>query len=59
MKLLGSTESKISKDENGKKVPHLRITEAVLADCNVANNYHQQNILVLYTFVPNKSIGQL
>ena len=44
MKLLGSTESKISKDENGKKVPHLRITEAVLADCNVANTYHQQTI---------------
>ena len=44
MKLLGSTKSKISKDKNGKKVPHLRITEAVLADCFVVNNYHQQNI---------------
>ena len=44
MKLLGSTKSKISKDENGKKVLHLRITEAVLADCYVVNNHHQQNI---------------
>ena len=30
MKLLGSTESKITKDENGEKVPHLEIVELVL-----------------------------
>ena len=33
MKLLGSTESKISKDENGENVPHLEITEVVLVHC--------------------------
>ena len=27
MKLLGSTKNKITKDENGKNVPHLEITE--------------------------------
>ena len=27
MKLLGSTESKITKDQNGEKVPHLEIVE--------------------------------
>ena len=31
MKLLGSTKSKITKDENGENVPHLKIDEVVLA----------------------------
>ena len=30
MKLLGSTESKITKDKNGENVTHLEITELVL-----------------------------
>ena len=38
MKLLGSIRSKITKDENGENVPHLEITEVVLAHCNVVNN---------------------
>ena len=38
MKLLGSTKSKITKDENGENVPYLKITEVVLIHCNVANN---------------------
>ena len=29
MKLLGSTESKITKDENGENAPHLEITKVV------------------------------
>ena len=29
MKLLGSTKSKITKDENSKNLPHLQITEIV------------------------------
>ena len=29
MKLLGSTESKITKDENGENVPYLEIKEVV------------------------------
>ena len=33
---------------------HLEITEVVLIHCN-----YKQNPLVLYTFVPNKSFGQL
>ena len=35
MKLLGSTESKITKDKNGENVPHLEITEVVLVHCNM------------------------
>ena len=38
MKLLESTENKITKDKNGESVPHLEITEEVLVHCNIANN---------------------
>ena len=37
MKLLGSTENKITKDKNGENVPHLEITEVVLVHCNMVN----------------------
>ena len=57
MKLLGSTENKITKNKNGEKVPHLEITEVVLVHCSIVNNYYQQNSRVLYTFVPNKPFG--
>ena len=40
-------------------MPYLEITEVVLVHCNIVNNYYQQNSRVLYTFVPNKSFGQL
>ena len=59
MKLLGSTENKITKDKNGENVPHLEITEVVLVHCNIVNNDYQQDSRVLYTFVPNKSFGSL
>ena len=38
MKLLESTENKITKDKNGKNVSHLGITELVLVHCNIFNN---------------------
>ena len=38
MKLLGSTQSKITNDKTGEKVPHLEITEVVLVHCNIVNN---------------------
>ena len=55
MKLLGSSENKITKDKNGENVPHLEITEVVLVYCNIVNNDYQQNSRALYTFVPNKA----
>ena len=51
MKLLGSTENKITKDKNGENVPHLEITEVVLVHCNIANNDYQQDSRALYTSV--------
>ena len=59
MKLLGSTTSKITKDENGENVPHLEINEVVLVHCNIVNNDYQQGSRVFYTFVTNKLFGQL
>ena len=41
MKLLGSTENKITKDKNGENVPHLEITEAVLVRCDIVNTDYQ------------------
>ena len=70
MKLLKSTKKKKkTNDENGEKVPHLRITEVVLLllviltissiHCNIVNNDYQQDSRVLYTFFPHKSFNQL
>ena len=59
MKLLESTESKITKDKNGENVPHLEIVELVLVHCNLLNNDYQQDSRILYTYVPNKTFGSL
>ena len=40
-------------------MPHLEITEVKVVHCNIFNNDYQQDSNVLYTFVPNKSFGQL
>ena len=59
MKLLGSTESKITKDKNGENVPHLAVVELVLVHCSLVNNDYQQDSRMLHTFVPNKPFGSL
>ena len=43
MKLLESTKSKITKNENGENVLRFEITEVVLIHCNVVNDSYQQN----------------
>ena len=57
MKLLGTTEKKITEDKNGEN--HLVITEVVLIHSNMVNNDYQQDTRVLYKFVPNKLFGSL
>ena len=59
MKLLASTKNKISKDKHDKNVPRLKITEIVIVYCNIVNKNYLEDSRVLFTFVPNKSIGQL
>ena len=59
MKLLESTENKITKNKNGENIPHHEITEVVLVHCNIVNDDYQQDSRVLYIFVPNKPFGNL
>ena len=47
MKVLGSTENKITKDKNGENVPHFEIIEVVLLHCDIFNNDYQQDSRVL------------
>ena len=58
MKLLRSTKSKINKNKNGENLPHSEITEVVLVHSNIVDDDYQQNLRVLYTFVPHKLFGQ-
>ena len=37
----------MTKDENGKNVPHLEITKVVWIHCNIDNNNYQKNSGVL------------
>ena len=59
MKLLGSTESKITKDKNGEQIPHLEVVELVIVHCNIINNNYQRDSRILYTFVPIEPFGSL
>ena len=56
MKLLINTKINMTKDEN---VPHLEINEVVIVHCKFFSNDYQHDSRVLYTFVLNKSFGQL
>ena len=59
MKLLGSAESKITKDKNGENLPRLEVVELVLVHCNLVNNDYQQDSRILHAFVPNKTFDSL
>ena len=59
MKLLESTESKITKDKNSENISHLEVAELVLVHCSLVNNDYQQDSRILFTFVSNKSFGSL
>ena len=43
MRLLRSTENKITKDKNVENVPKPETTEVVLIHCNILNNDYQQD----------------
>ena len=57
MKLLGSTENKITKVRNSENVNRLEINKILLLHRNIFINY-QQLSTVLHTFVPNKLFDQ-
>ena len=59
IKVLESSKSKTTKDDNGENVSHLEINEVILVQCNFVSNTCQNDSRVLCTFVSNKSFGQL
>ena len=59
MKLLGSTNKIIDNNKNGERAPKLEVVEVVLVHCNLVKNDYQHTSKVLFTFVPNKTFGQL
>ena len=59
MKLLGSTNKVVDKDENSENVPKLESVEVALVHCNLIKNDYQHPSKVLFSFVPNKQFGQL
>ena len=59
MRLLGSTKKGVDKDKDGENVPKLEPAENALVHCNLVKNDYQHTSKVLFTFVPNKQLGQL
>ena len=59
MKLLGSSKSVIDSNKNSKLVSKLESVDLVLMNYNLVNNTYQKASKVLFTFVPDKSYGQL
>ena len=59
-KILGSSTSKKTRDENSENVPHIEITEVVyffvILLTMIINKIQE---CCIYTFAPNKSFGQL
>ena len=58
IKLLGSTKSEITKDENSDNMSYSEITE-VIFHCNFINNDYEHDSRILYIFIPNKLFSQL
>ena len=59
MKLLGSSKSAIDSDKNSELLPKLESVDLVLMHFNLVNNNYQKASRVLFTFVPDKSYGQI
>ena len=59
MKLLGSSKTKKTKDENDENVPHLEITGEVLVHYNAVNNDYLQNSRVICSKVKSHCVHLL
>ena len=60
MKLLGSTQNKITEDKNSKNSPHLETIEVVLVHCNIVNNdYQLESIVIAHLVVYQKFLQQI
>ena len=56
MKLLQSTRSKITKNENDENMAHLKIAELVLVLCKIVSNNYEHNSVVLCKFITKNSM---
>ena len=59
MKLLGRIKNVVDQDKDREDVPKSESPEDFLAHCNLVNNIYQQVSKALFTFIPNKTFGQL
>ena len=58
MELLGDG-SIIDRDKNSNSLPQLEIFTTVLVNCNIVEKQYQQANKVIYSFISDKSFGQL
>ena len=58
MTLLGSTKKDVDADKSSEHTPKLESAEVVLVHCNLVENDYQHTSKVLFSFVPNKPLGQ-
>ena len=59
MNLLESTKKDVDKNKDGEIILKLEPVEVVLVHCNLVKNNYQHTSKVLFSFVPNKQLGQL
>ena len=59
MRLLRSTKTDVDQHKDEENLTKLWSVEVALVHCNLVNNNYQQASKVLFTFVPNKQLGQL
>ena len=56
VKLLGSTKSKITKDENSKYFPNWEINEVALLHCNIVSSIDQTILGHFFQINPIKNV---
>ena len=59
MKLLGRTKKYVNQEKDGEDVPKLESLEVTLVHYNLVNNNYQRSSKLLFTFITNKTFGQL
>ena len=59
MTLLGSVKKDVGQDKDGESVPKLESVEVVLVHWYSVKNDYQHSSKALFSFVPNKQLGQL
>lgn len=56
IKLLDSAKKLVGKTNNGETLSNLEVVELVLLQRNLAENQYQQKLVVLFSFISNKSL---